>query len=150
MVAVTYGMKPKRLRLVIFPDAPGVWIVRGLEHDLGAEARTISEAVRAAMRFVDAHTAFDVRHDHLPLAAFPPAPQKYWNAFASGTAVSLDQLGLTAGFDWDVQLALSSGGLPEPHSRQMSVRTQAVSVRGALNEGFSARRGAAASPLPFQ
>lgn len=129
MVAFLYRMRLKRLRLVIFPDAPGVWIVRGLEHDLGAEARTIGEAVKAAMRFVEAHTAFDVRHDHLPLAAFPPAPQKYWNAFASGTSVSLDQLGLPASFEWDVQLAFASSGLPEPHSRQMSVRTHAVSVR---------------------
>ena len=45
---------------------------RGLEHDSGAEARTIGETIRAAMHFVRAHTAFDVRHDHLSLAAFPP------------------------------------------------------------------------------
>ena len=126
------GMTPKRLRLVIFPDAPGVWIVRGLEHDLGAEARTIGEAVRAAMRFVEAHTAFDVRHDHLPLAAFPASPQKYWNLFASGSSVPLTQLGLTAPLDWDIQLACASGGLPEPHSRQMSVRTRAASARARV------------------
>src|SRR5438034_452811 len=82
-------MTPKRLRLVVFQEEPGLWLVRGLEHDLGAEARTIGEAIRAAMQFVQAHTAFDVRHDHLPLAAFPPAAQKYWNAFATGTPVSL-------------------------------------------------------------
>jgi hypothetical protein len=122
-------MVAKRLRLVIFPHAPGVWIVRGLEHDLGAEARTIGEAVRAAMRFVQAHTAFDIRHDHLPLSAFPPSPQKYWNAFASGTSVPLDQLGIGRLAEWDIQLAFASGGLVEPHSRQMSVRTHAVSPR---------------------
>jgi hypothetical protein len=132
LVAYSLVMTPHRLRLVIFPDAPGVWIVRGLEHDLGAEARTIGEAVRAAMRFVQAHTAFDIRHDHLPLAAFPPSPQKYWNAFAAGTSVPLNQLGITAPGEWDIQLACASGGLPEPHSRQMSVRTRAASPRARL------------------
>jgi hypothetical protein len=124
-------MTSNRLRLVIFPDPVGVWIVRGLEHDLGAEARTIGEAVRAAMRFVQAHTEFDIRHAHLPLEAFPPSPQKYWNAFAGGTAVPLNQLGITALGEWDIQLACASSGLPEPHSRQMSVRTRAASPRAA-------------------
>ena len=122
-------MISKRLRLVIFPDAPGVWIVRGLEHDLGAEARTVGEAVRAAIRFVQAHTAFDIRHDHLPLSAFPPSPQKYWNAFAGGTAVPLDQLGINRPAEWDIQVAFANHRLVEPHSRQMSVRTHAISPR---------------------
>ena len=129
LVAWLGSMRLKRLRLVIFPDGAGVWIVRGLEHDLGAEARTIGEAVRAAMRFVQAHTAFDIRHDHLPLTAFPPSPQKYWNAFATGTSVPLDQLGIPRLAEWDIQLACAAGGLMEPHSRQMSVRTHAVSPR---------------------
>src|SRR4026208_1545282 len=128
-VASLDGMTPKRLRLVIFPDAPGVWIVRGLEHDLGAEARTIGEAVRAAMRFVQAHTAFDIRHDHMPLAAFPPSPQKYWNAFNAGTSVPLDQLGIPSLAEWDIQLAFASGGLIEPHGRQMSGRPRAATPR---------------------
>ena len=131
-IAIPCGMTPKRLRLVIFPDAPGVWIVRGLEHDLGAEARTIGEAVRAAMRFVQAHTDFDIRHDHLPLSAFSPSPQKYWNAFASGTLVPLAELGVTAPAQWDIQVAFAAGGLLEPHSRQMSIRTHAVSPRARL------------------
>jgi hypothetical protein len=101
-------MTPKRLRLVIFQEAPGLWLVRGLEHDLGAEARTIGEAIRAAIRFIEAHTAFDVRHDHLPLAAFPPASQTYWNAFATGTPVPLAQFGVTPPPDWDVHLAFAA------------------------------------------
>jgi len=101
-------MTPKRLRLVVFQEEPGLWLVRGLEHDLAAEARTIGEAIRAAMRFVQAHTAFDLRHDHLPLAAFPPAAQKYWNAFATGTPVSLQQLGITPNPDWLVEAAFAT------------------------------------------
>lgn len=85
-----------------------MWLVRGLEHDLGAEASTIGEAVRAAVRFVEAHTAFDVRHDYLPLAAFPPAAQKYWNAFATGTAVSLTQLGIAPPPGWEIHAAFAT------------------------------------------
>jgi hypothetical protein len=101
-------MTEQRLRLVIFQDAPGVWLVRGLEHDLGAEAHTIGEAIRSALRLVEAHTAFDLRHDHRPLAAFPPAAQKYWNAFASGTPVPLTQFGVTPPLQWDVQAAFAT------------------------------------------
>src|SRR5262249_32895017 len=68
-VAFSHDMTPttpKRLRLVVFQEEPGLWLVRGLEHDLGAEARTIGEAIRAAMQFVQAHSAFDLRHHRLP------------------------------------------------------------------------------------
>jgi len=98
----------KRLRLVVFQEEPGLWLVRGLEHDLGAEARTIGEAIRAAMQFVQAHTAFDMRHDHLPLAAFPPAAQKYWNAYATGTPVSLQQLGIASHPEWQIEAAFAT------------------------------------------
>ena len=113
-------MTPKRLRLVIFQEAPGLWLVRGLEHDLGAEAHTIGEAVRAAMRFVEAHTAFDIRHDHLPLAAFPPAAPKYWSAFATGTPVSLTQFGITPLRDWDVHAAFASRCPREEYPRAVA------------------------------
>jgi hypothetical protein len=101
-------MTPKRLRLVVFQEEPGLWLVRGLEHDLGAEARTIGEAIRAAMQFVQAHTAFDIRHDHLPLAAFPPAAQKYWNAYATGTPLSLEQLGIVPHPEWQIEASFAT------------------------------------------
>jgi hypothetical protein len=96
-----------RLRLVVFQEEPGMWLVRGLEHDLGAEARSIGETIRAAIQFVQAHTAFDRRHDHVPLAAFPPAAQKYWNAYATGTPVSLEQLGIAPMPDWHIEAAIA-------------------------------------------
>jgi len=93
---------------VVFQEEPGLWLVRGLEHDLGAEARTIGEAIRAAMQFVQAHTAYDLRHDRLPLAAFPPAAQKYWNAYSMGTPVSLQQLGIEPSAGWVVEAAFAT------------------------------------------
>jgi hypothetical protein len=101
-------MTAKRIRFVVFQDAPGWWTVRGLEHDLSAEARTIGQAVRSVMRLVQAHADFDVRHDHAPLSAFPPAAQSYWNAYAAGTPVSLMQLGIEAPAGWDMQAAFAT------------------------------------------
>ena len=101
-------MMNKRLRFVIFQEAPGLWLARGLEHDLTAEARTIGQAMRAAVRLVHAHLAYDTRHAHVPLCAFPPASQRYWNAYATGTAVPLAQLGISAPADWDIQAAFAA------------------------------------------
>jgi hypothetical protein len=113
---------------VVFQEQPGLWLVRGLEHDLGAEARTIGEAIRAAMQFVQAHTAFDIRHDHLPLAAFPPAPQKYWNAFAAGTPLSLQQLGIVSSPDWQIEAAFATRCPAEgrPRAANLVFRGQAA------------------------
>lgn len=107
----------KRLRLVVFQEGPDLWLVRGLEHDVGAEARTIGQAVRAAMEFVQAHTAVDIRHDHLPLAAFPPAAQKYWNAYATGTPVSLAQFGVVAPPGWEIHAAFATAPREERSPR---------------------------------
>jgi hypothetical protein len=101
-------MTAQRIRLVIFQLAPASWIVRGLEHDILAEGRTIGSAVRAAVRFIEAQTAFDVRHSHLPLSVFPAASQRFWNAFAAGTPVPLDQLGVTPPDGWEVHAAFAT------------------------------------------
>ena len=53
----------QRLRFVVVQEAPGVWLVRGLEHDVVVEGRSIGVAVREAIKVVRAHTAFDMRHD---------------------------------------------------------------------------------------
>src|SRR5436189_3888007 len=50
--AVSEGMTDQRLRLVIFQDEPGLWLARGLEHDLAAEGSTIGQAIRAVARIV--------------------------------------------------------------------------------------------------
>ncbi len=109
----------QRLRLVIFQEVPGLWVVRGLEHDVAAEARSIGEAMRAVVRLIEAHSQFDLRHDRMPLAAFRPAPQTYWNAFRTGTPVSLAQFGIAMPLFWSVAVSVahyrpSEGRLPWP------------------------------------
>lgn len=113
-----------RLRLVLFQEAPGLWVARGLEHDLGAEARSIGAAVRAVLQLVEAHTAFDRRHAHTPLAAFAPAPQAYWNAFAGGLEIPLEQIGVNRPADWDVHLAFA-GRQPGVERRAQAMRAHA-------------------------
>jgi hypothetical protein len=71
------------------------------------EGRSIGAAVRAAISFVHAHNAFDMRHDLMPLSAFPPAPPKFWQAYGAGTALSLTQLGITAPDDWEICAAVA-------------------------------------------
>ncbi|MBI4485870.1 MAG: hypothetical protein HY655_07655, partial [Acidobacteria bacterium] len=75
---------------------------------LGTEARSIGEAVKAVLRLVEAHTAFDIRHAHAPLSAFAAAPQAYWNAYASGVEISLAQIGVVMPEQWDIHLAFAS------------------------------------------
>ena len=99
------------LRLVIVQETPGVWLVRGLEHDVVVEGRSIGVAIRAALGFVEAHTAFDQRHDHMPLSAFPPAPQSYWQAYTSGTSLSLAQLGVAPPAGWEIHVAVAPSRL---------------------------------------
>src|SRR4051812_25942350 len=91
-----------RLRFVLFLDAPGLWVARGLEHDLIAEAPSIGQALRSVMRLVTARGAFDVRHPLEPLSAFPAAAQTYWNAYAAGTPVPLAQLGVSPPEGWEI------------------------------------------------
>lgn len=85
-----------------------MWVGRGVEHDLSVEGRTIGETVRAILRFIDAHTRFDLRHDRPPLSAFRAAPQAFWNAFAGGTPVTLAQLGADPPDSWDVTVVIVS------------------------------------------
>lgn len=84
-----------------------MWLVRGLEHNVVVEGSTIGAAIRAAVNFVQAHTAFDKRHDLVPLSAFPPARPEFWNAYSAGTPLSLAQLGVTPPDDWEICAAVA-------------------------------------------
>ena len=125
-------MTDRRVRFVIFLDAPGIWMVRGLEHDLTAEAHTIGQALRSIMRLLVAHAESDMRQRLDPLSAFPPAAQSYWNAYAAGTPIPLNQLGVVAPIGWEIHAAFATrlpserqGGVDRPrvHARIMGLRT---------------------------
>lgn len=113
-----------RLSLVVYQDVPGVWVSRGIEHDLTAEGRSIAETVCAVLRMVQAHAAYDARHDRPPLSAFRPAPQPCWNAFSGGTPVSLAELGALEPPHWRIAVAIARHRPTE--SRLHAVRTAFV------------------------
>ncbi|HKB14297.1 MAG TPA: hypothetical protein VKD69_26710 [Vicinamibacterales bacterium] len=121
-------MATRRLRFVIFQDAPGLWLIRGLEHDLAVEARTIGQALRSIARLVQAHTEFDLRHDHLPLSAFPPSAQIYWNAYAAGTPVALAQLGVVPPAGWEIHAAFATRLPNEERYRRAQLRYARLSA----------------------
>jgi hypothetical protein len=112
-------MTEHRLRFVLFLDAPGLWVARGLEHDLIAEAPTIGQALRSVMRLVLTHAEFDLRHHLEPLSAFPAAAQSYWNAYAAGTPVPLAQLGVSTPEGWEMHATFATRLPSEPQLRQM-------------------------------
>lgn len=103
----------RRLRLVVFQEDEDRWMARGLEHDLEAEAATAGEAVRALLNLIEAHTAFDIRHDHAPLEAFQAAPRRCWNLYTSGRPVSLPDLGVSQPDRWHITAALAERQLTE-------------------------------------
>jgi hypothetical protein len=74
-------MPPCRLRIVVFPETRRTWTARALEHDLAAQGRSIEAALDTLVRLIQAHVAFDKRHNRKPLSAFAAAPKVYWSAF---------------------------------------------------------------------
>jgi hypothetical protein len=74
-------MPPCRLRIVVFPETRRIWTARALEHDLAAQGRTMEAAIDTLVRLIQAHVAYDRRHNRKPLSAFAAAPRAYWSAF---------------------------------------------------------------------
>ena len=95
------------LHVLVFQEMPGVWVGRALEHDIRTEAGSIGAAVRAVVRLVDAHTAFDQRHNRPPLSAFGAAPQSCWRVFQLGTPLPLSQVGVDHPLQWQVIAAVA-------------------------------------------
>jgi hypothetical protein len=76
-----FGMPPCRLRIVVFPETRRTWTARALEHDLAAQGWSVESALDTLVRLIQAHVAFDRRHNRKPLSAFAAAPRVYWTAF---------------------------------------------------------------------
>jgi hypothetical protein len=112
----------QRLGLVLYQEVPGLWVGRGIEHDITAEGRSIGEVVRALLQVVRAHSAFDTRHQRPPLSVFRPAPQAFWNAFSAGTPVPLSQLGVVAPPPWEISVAIAHY---RPSAVRLAYRAQA-------------------------
>jgi hypothetical protein len=150
------SMTQKRLRLVVFQEKPGLWLVEASNTIRVQKRARSARPIRVRMQFVQAHTAFDVRHDHLSLAAFPPAAQEYWNAYPTGTPISLAQLGITSP-DWHIRSCVRHAvprrraalrvehDLPRPgrtlQALRLRIRKSAASVKAVAVD--------ASAPPPF-
>jgi hypothetical protein len=81
-------MRPtRRIRILVTRYSALRWTARSLEHDIVIEERSADAALRTICEILCAHIGFDRRHRRPPLAAFPPAPLRVWDAFAHATPV---------------------------------------------------------------
>jgi hypothetical protein len=104
-------MAPCRLRIVVFPETQRTWTARALEHDLAAQGRTIESAVDTLVKLIQAHVAYDRRHNRKPLSAFAAAPRLYWSAFNRA-----DELPILMELDWqdsDIPARIVAAVLPD-------------------------------------
>ena len=83
------------------------------------------------------HADYDTRHDHPALVAFPPSAQRYWNAFATGTAVPLATLGIQPPDGWIFQAAFAIR-LPgeSAHQAAAELRTKSLELRTRSGSSF--------------
>jgi hypothetical protein len=100
----------------------GVWVARGLEHDLAVEGRSLEAVVERIHRLINAHADFDRRHGRVPLSPFPAAPSRYWQAFerARPLPVRIETAG--APCVGPIIIAVSSEDPIEPAQRSPSCR----------------------------
>ena len=78
-------MEPQKmlLRAVIFKRGEW-WIGQCLEHDIGAEAKTLKQARYELERSIVAHIVVAVENQLEPFKGVPPAPDRYWKMFDEG------------------------------------------------------------------
>jgi hypothetical protein len=92
----------------------GVWVARGLEHDLAVEGRSLESVVESIHRLVNAHADFDRRHGRQPLSPFPAAPSRYWQAFERAQPLPLRIEGAHDPYFGPITIAVSSEDPIEP------------------------------------
>lgn len=74
------------LRAVIFKRGAW-WIGQCLEHDIGAEAKTIKQIGYELELAIVAHLAVSVANHLEPFKGIPQAPARYWRMFEEGLTV---------------------------------------------------------------
>ena len=76
-------MEHKELHAVIFKRG-GWWIGQCLQHDIGAEARTLKQIPYELERAIVAHIAVCLENRRDPFRNIPRAPDRYWKMFEEG------------------------------------------------------------------
>lgn len=110
-------MEPRGLRVLLFQKMRGVWVARGLEHDLSVEGRSLESVVESIRRLVNAHVDFDRRHGRVPLSPFPAAPSRYWQAFERAQPLAVPNESSSEPLFGPIMIAVSSEDPLEPAKR---------------------------------
>jgi hypothetical protein len=73
------------LRILVIQQLRGLWVARGLEHDISIENRSMERAIDAVVGIAKAHSDFDQRHGRVALSSLPAAPRWCWTAYQHAT-----------------------------------------------------------------
>lgn len=112
--------------MLLFQKMRGVWVARGLEHDLAVEGRSLESVVDSIHRLVNAHADFDRRHGRAPLSPFPAAPSRYWQAFERAQPLPAKNESSNESFFGPIVIAVSSEDPIEPAKKGPRPRTFSV------------------------
>ena len=77
-------MKEKNIIIeisVVLLQEGDYWVTQGLEYDIAAQGKTISEAKKAFERTITGQIFMDIRENRKPLQGIEKAPQEYWDKF---------------------------------------------------------------------
>jgi len=79
-----------KISAVIFPEGDK-FIAQGLEYDICAFGKTVTDAQNRFLRAVVSNAVLCVEHGKKSLEDIPPAPKKYWDMFKKSD-VQLEKL----------------------------------------------------------
>lgn len=81
-----HQLEPLHVQVLLVKDAEA-WISQCLEYDLGGQGSTREEAMREALRAIDAQVTLDRILGKPPLQDLPKAPAKFWEIYRDGAAI---------------------------------------------------------------
>jgi hypothetical protein len=79
--------KKFQVQTVIFKEGDW-WVAQCLEYDIAAQARTIKDLTYEIQRVLVGHMVACKQEGITPFSNLPKAPEKYWQMFQDGLAVS--------------------------------------------------------------
>jgi hypothetical protein len=75
-----------KLDVVIF-QRDEWWVAQVLQHDIGAQALTVEDALYEIERSIVGHIAICLENGVTPFSQLGPAPQLYWDKFKLATNI---------------------------------------------------------------
>lgn len=76
-------MQDYKIRVILKSEC-GMWVAQGLEHDIAAQGKNITEAKRSFVRTFLGHVIIACKNKKPPFEGIKKAPKKYWDDFNKG------------------------------------------------------------------